>query len=77
MSDDDYKGPPFDLYPEEFRQKAIEMSKKTGIPPMDIVKHVHKTCVAVVTEHMRRKKLAQELEERGAEAEEEVPPKER
>jgi hypothetical protein len=62
MSDDDYKGPPFDDYPEAFQKMVYQVSMRTGIPPMDLVKHVHKTSIAAVTEHMRRKKLAQERE---------------
>lgn len=60
--EDDYKGPPFDAYPPEFRQKATEMAEKYGVEPMDIVRATYRSCMAAINLYVSIKKRVQEEE---------------
>lgn len=63
MSDKyEYKGPPFEWYPPEFKKKVLEMSERYGIEPMEIVKQTHRNCMAAIERYVILKKRAQEEE---------------
>jgi hypothetical protein len=64
MSDDDYTGPPIDVFPDAFKERLYRVSAQTGISPIAILKSMYETLIPRAEEYFRQRKLARDLEER-------------